>query len=480
MYGVAGRAALWGARRFGIPALRSAGRFAMRYAAPAARRIGSNIAMRPMGRSAGSAIANRGFATMRGMGARAFATGAARGAINGGAGGAIRGATQFGRIAGVAGAGALAAGAANNRFNSNKRKAEDDIKRQKRNNGKEQKAVGDSGDDIKTKDSFVNKTGNKKFLTMQMLSGPRIIKYETTGGCLGSQGRAVWGFIRYKPFASTDANLWSSAGGLKAAEVLTNVNWRNDNLGAGAAPDWQVGDDMIQRGYLDRKFVLEKQVIKTEFKNQGKSPVHLEYYVVAYANSDATGRDVFRDVLDGYSATHGIQTSADLPSLLTATNTSEGRMDTNLEDSLGKSSIFRKNWNIKYKHKVRLPEGGVHEFNYVNDANRIINWNGIYKRNSANSDIELNIAAVKGITFHIIWKVYGSLGDNSTGINTVAVGGISTGDSKLIYRTTCSETYRHCMAAPRLVIDEKTRLPTDLTNIYDRDGGTGAQDDTMT
>jgi len=363
---------------------------------------------------------------------------------------------------------------------STDRNQDETTSRQFVTNTREQKAVGDSGDDIKTKDSFVNKTGNKKFLSMQMLSGPRIIKYETTGGCLGSQGRAVWGFVRYKAFASTDANLWSSAGGLKAAEVMTNVNWRNDNLGAGAAPDWQVGDDMIQRGYLDRKFVLEKQVIKTEWKNQGKSPVHLEYYVVAYANSDATGRDVFRDVLDGYSATHGIQTSADLPNLLTATDTSEGRMDTNLEDSLGKSSIFRKNWNIKYKHKVRLPEGGVHEFTYVNDANRIINWNGIYKRNSANSDIELNIAAVKGITFHIIWKVYGSLGDNSTGINTVAVGGISTGDAKLIYRTTCNETYRHCMAAPRLVIDEKTRLPTNLTNIYDRDGGTGAQDDTMT
>lgn len=478
MASLAWRAGVGLARRYAVPVIKSGARIAQRYisraAARSAPRIGGSIPLRTLGRGASS---RGGFATMRGMGTRAFAPRAASG------GGSAAASTskywKWGKSAAKYGAGGYvvdkAITSASDSLNK-KRKIEKQGKRAV-NNRPEQKAVGDSGDDIKTKDSFTHNTGTKVWQKHALISGKMQIKNGTTGGLLGTQGRAVWGFIRYKPWATADADTWCTTGGLQQNDIDTQVNWTNNNDGLGGDPFWQTGQTKFQLGYLDRKFVYEKSNFYVEFKNQSSSPVHLEYYVIAYEHS-GDGRSIWEDVRDGYSAQAGDQTPV-LPTLTTATSANESRMTTNIQDTLGRSSVFRKNWNIIYKHKVRMPEGGVHEFTYTNNANRMINWSSLIKRNENNNLIVTNMDAIAGITYHIIYKIYGEIGDNSKLINTVNAAGVSTGDAKVIYRSLCTETVRHCMAAPKLVIDKTTALPTDLTNLYEKDGGTGNVDDIM-
>jgi len=464
MAAIAGRIAWAGARRYGPRIARAGFRYASKYAKTIARKA-PQLARRitPNATRAASSRAT-GFNTMRGMGSRAFSTGGARGA------------SKIPWKKGMMGAGAAAAAASPyfaKRKNDNK-KAEEQATKKQRINQREQHATGDLGDDIRTSDKFEHTTGTTLWKSYQLMSGPMIIKNNTTGGLLGIQGRAVWGYLRYKPYLTTDATLWQTVGGLQNAETDTTVTWRDNNT---TTPGWRVGDNMTsQVNFLERKFIFEKSNTQIEFKNQSSSPVHLEYFVVAYGNSGGA-RDVFNDIKQGAYGTSA-NVSAGLPTILTVTETG-GAMTSNTDFSAGRSSTFKANWNIVYKHKVRMSEGGVHVFNYTNNANRVINWGSILKNNAINSAVETNFDGLKNITYHIIYKIYGELGDNSNLINTVNTAGVTTGDTKIIYRTLCTETFRNCYATPRLVIDKGTDLPTGLANVYEKDGGTGKVDDML-
>jgi len=470
MAAAAARLAWMGARRYAVPAIRSGARIAQNYIRQAvarqAPRIGTNIPLRAMGRSAQQA---RGFSTMRGMGSTAFRAS--------GRGSAAASTSKYWKAGKYAAGGLTAASIANELRPSKKRKFEEIKNRKRINNKKEQLAVGDSGDDIKTKDSFVHTTGNKVWQKYALISGKQQIKYGTTGGLLGAQGRATWGFIRHKTYGDVDADLFNPTGALKRSDNLTQTNWHNNNAGDSSLPYWQTGGDKFQLGFLDRKFIFEKSTFYVEFKNQSSTPVHLEYYVVTYQDS-GDSRNIWTDIRDGYSAQTN-DSANPIPNINAPSDTNETQMTSMIQDTAGRSAIFRRNWNIIYKHKVRMPEGGVHEWTYTNNANRLINWASLLKRNTGDTDIVTNVDVIAGITYHIIYKIYGEMGDNSNLINTVNVGGITTGDTKVIYRSLYTETYRHCMAAPKIVVDLSTNLPTDLAAVYEKDGGTGNVDNAL-
>jgi len=471
MAAIAGRAALWGARRFGPALARGAWQLGRRFAPMLARsgarvagRIGTNIPMRTLGQAGRSLARRQGFNTMRRMGTRAFATGAARGA------------SRFGwrtAAAGVTAAGAAAGVYQNTRSGQNANKGSNS-KAGKQKQNKEQLSSADQGDNIATSDSFTHKQGDEaKIKSLPLISGKRQIIWNTTGGLLGTQGRAIWGLLRYKPWGVGDASLWHTTGGIREADQDTFVSYNTD------IDTWEKGQGKNQLGFLDRKFIIDSVNTKYEFKNQSSDSVHLEYYVVAYGNS-GNGRNLFQDVRDGYYAKSGSNSATlnDYPVVLTETENG-GAMESNTEITLGGSSVFRANWNILYKHKVKIPEGGQHNFTYHQNSNRIINFDTIYKRDNAGTALQTNFDALKNITFCIVYKVYGELGDNSNAINTVNSAGVTLGDSKVIYRCKTVLTYRQSYGTPNIIVQKGTALPTGLLNVYTKDGNTGALEDSL-
>lgn len=471
MAAIAGRAALWGARRFGPALVRGAWQLGRRFAPMLARnsarvagRIGTNIPMRTLGQAGRSLARRQGFNTMRRMGTRAFATGAARGASRVG---------WRTAAAGVAAAGAAAGVYQNTRSGQNANKGSNS-KAGKAKQNKEQLSSADQGDNIATSDTFTHKQGDEtKIKSLPLISGKRQIVWNTTGGLLGKQGIAVWGFLRYKPYGETDANFWHTTGSIQDADKETYVNYDIDG------ETWQKDKTKNQLGFLDRKFIIDSVNTKYEFKNQSSDSVHLEYYVVAYGHSGQQ-RNLFNDVRDGYYAKSGTNTAtlANYPVVITETENG-GAMESNTEITLGGSSTFRANWNILYKHKVKIPEGGQHNFNYHQNSNRIMNFDAMYRRNDEGTALQTNYDTLKNITFCIIYKVYGELGDNSNAINTVNTNGVTLGDSKVIYRCKTVLTYRQSYGTPNIIIQKGTALPTNLSNVYTKDGNTGALEDSL-
>lgn len=462
------RAGLWGARRYGPALARTAiryGRALLPRAASAARvaRIGQNIPLRTLNAGGRYAARRGGFTTMRGMGTRAFATGAARTAKG------VGWRTGVGVGAAAAAAGGVYQGTRSGRNKNNKGS---NSKSGKKKQNQEQIGSGDSGDNITTTDTFSHKQGNEaKIKNMKLISGLRTIRWNTTGGILGKQGIAVWGYLRYKPFAGTDNNVWHTTGMIKEADQETHVSYRT------GTDVFEAGKSKNQLGFLERNFVIDSVHTNYEFKNQSNDPAHLEYYVVAYGNSGA-GRNVFEDIRDGYYAKSGQSgtIAANYPTTLTNTE-AFGAMESNTEVTPGNSKIFRANWNILYKHKVKIPEGGVHIFDYHQNSNRIIGFDALYKRDSAGTALVTNYDALKNITFHIIYKVYGNLADNSNDINTIGTTGVGLTDTKIIYRCKTTLNYRQSFATPNIMIEKGTALPTTLTNAWTKDGNTGALED---
>jgi len=342
---------------------------------------------------------------------------------------------------------------------------------------REQRAFGDTGNDIETKDSFTKTRSDLKWKNYPLISSKQQIKYDTTGGCLGTQGRANWGFLRREAFATADSAYIASVNNLKYWENLTNLQWMNNNDGASTLPTWQFANDPQQRHFLNRKFLFEKVTQKYCFKNQSSSPIHFEYFIITPSETGPK-EDFFRKIRDGidnisngfsqYNPTEVVPTSAD-----------ETRMTSNTNMTIFKSKLASKHFDLVYQHKVRMVEGGTHTFNYTHNANAIINWASLLKADQLTDEVENDSEVVKGITQILVWKIYGDLGDNSKLINTVNVGGITTGDVKIIWRCETNVFVRQVMSTPQNVYDLSTMLPTNLENVYEKDGGTGGVDDIM-
>lgn len=440
-----GRAGLWAGRRYAVPAIRSGVRIATnalrgsRGIVPIAGRIGTNIAMRPMGASAVRSVSARSMGTQafRRAGQQAVGTG-----------------VRYTRGAALAGAGlgAAAGGAAAfDKMNGSK-------KRKKENQGfknkdGEQVVKGDKGDGLTTNDKFVITTGDKSFKNAALCSGKQIVKRSRETGIKGVIGRASWGELTNIQKASDIIDL----------DTKFQLQWRAAT-GTTAAPGWIRGDNLQNTtGFTNRKFVYEQFKGVNKFKNQSSSPAHLEYFIIT--PKDTLDQITYwqDDFVGGFTDKIGANANRATVSGVTY----DKLVETPIDYKLNMSTEFKRNWTILYSHKVRLVEGQYHEFNWTDNANRLINL----------AALPQSTGTIKNMTKHLIYKVYGSLGDSSNLLGTI--GTLSTTPSKILVYMIHTEMCRQVLTTPKLFLDETTALSKVVANLYEKDPNTGAVEDGM-
>ncbi|AMB42964.1 hypothetical protein [Circovirus-like genome DCCV-5] len=425
------------ARRYAVPAIRRSipaiQRFARRSFVP--RQNGLGI---PLRRIAPSRAAN--FNQIRRMGSTAFPRTPTSNPIPSTS-------RAINRIARGATAAAATGGALKALSNAKKRKAEEQNKRVKKDI--EQNAASGLGDDVKTMDSFTHHSGNDSWLKAHLVSGKHTVKnLAFSNNLLGTQGRARWFTVTTTQTPDDYRTLFQQ----------TTENYRSTST-ASATPSWVRGDPLLQSGYLNQKFVYEKLKANYIFKNQGSSPVHMEYFIITPKDTNEIARNWQNDYVNGLS-----DSTAELA---VKASISSGVLVTPCEYKIGSSPRFNKYWKILYSHKVRMAEGAEHEFNFTDNANREIQWNGF----------PVNGGQLKGMTKYFIVKIYGDIGDSSNLLGTI--GTITTAPAKIIGILRHTETVRHVHRTPSLFLDFSADLATNAAALYEKDGGTGKVDNVL-
>jgi len=318
----------------------------------------------------------------------------------------------------------------------------------KKNNSsnKELHAVGDTGDSVATKDTFTSTTGSPIWKELTLLSTQNQVKNGTSGGIKSVVlGRAQWQYLNEFKNNSTIEQLFKD----------TTMQYRNDNAGDLSAPTWHRQDDLLNtNGYYNQQFVYDGLKYKIHFKNQSSMSVHLEYYIICPKNTVETARDWWADFQDGCDSK-----LADQSTVFTV-----GQFYLPDHIHFSNSPTFMKFWNIKYKKKVLMCEGGTHDFTYTDNTNKKFNLQTLKK-----------CGHLKYTTDLIIARVYGTYGD--TNINIGTIGDVTTGLAKVIFRTDWTETVRHGFASPNIMVDKRPLPVTTADAVYTKDPNTGDVDD---
>lgn len=390
----------------------------------------NNIAMRPMGASARLSRV-RNMNTLAGAPRATVARGLSR------------------RTAGMIAAGAGAAAAASGVYQNTRSKSKARQQKAKNSSQVEQIAIGDKGDDITTTDFF--KSGKiKKIYPNQFLTTPisTIRNGSMSSIICAKNGRAKWKELNTFKFATQITSLFNQ----------TTLNYRNNNAGDTSGPTWHKGDDLLNTaGFLDQSFIYDSLKYKISFTNQSSCPIHLEYYIISPKNSSTYGYDWYDAFKSGY-----LDSNAGVTDPFALTDSTEKELPMNVFFS--DSALFMKLFNIKYKKKVRMAEGGVHNFTYIDNTNKI------FKMSTFNTTSEIRYTSDI-----IIARVCGTWGDTSPLITTQ--GDITTGLTKVIYRTDIVEAVRHSFAAPKIHLDNSQTPVSESTVLYQKDPNTGAKED---